>query len=378
LQVATGIVNIWTADADEVADSYHRIENAFPGRFLLGVGVGHPEHTQEYRKPYDALVEYLDALDAKKVPTSRRVIAALGKKVHELAAKRSAGAHPYLTTPEHTAQAREWIGPTVYLAPEHKVVLTEDADAARAIGRETVDFYLNLSNYLNNWKRLGFTDEDIAKPGSDKLIDAVVAHGSADDIATRLNEHPDAGADVLAVEPDQRMAGMAAAKGVRVEHATFEEWQPAGRTFDLVVFAQSFHWVDPVPALTKVASILRPGGLLVLLANRIVPTAPTQQQLDEINADYLDVTATSDVNAENEVTGHIEQSGFSIERRTCTEQLHYQGEDYLNLVFTYSNRLVLDPTAQAELRSRLARRIGTAGVDAHNDAVAIVCTPTVA
>jgi SAM-dependent methyltransferase len=188
----------------------------------------------------------------------------------------------------------------------------------------------------------------------------------------------DAGADVLAVEPDQRMAGMAAAKGVRVEHATFEEWQPAGRTFDLVVFAQSFHWVDPVPALTKVASILRPGGLLVLLANRIVPTAPTQQQLDEINADYLDVTATSDVNAENEVTGHIEQSGFSIERRTCTEQLHYQGEDYLNLVFTYSNRLVLDPTAQAELRSRLARRIGTAGVDAHNDAVAIVCTPTVA
>ncbi|AGB21495.1 putative F420-dependent oxidoreductase, MSMEG_4141 family [Mycobacterium sp. JS623] len=203
LQVATGIVNIWTADASEVADSYHRIEKAFPGRFLLGVGVGHPEHTQEYRKPYDALVEYLDVLDARKVPTSRRVVAALGKKVHELAAKRSAGAHPYLTTPEHTAQAREWIGPTVYLAPEHKVVLTtsEDAaDEARAIGRETVDFYLNLSNYLNNWKRLGFTDEDIAKPGSDKLIDAVVAHGSADDIAKRLNEHLNAGADSVLIQ----------------------------------------------------------------------------------------------------------------------------------------------------------------------------------
>ena len=200
LQVATGIVNIWTADAAEVADSYHRIEKAYPGRFLLGVGVGHPEHTQEYRKPYDALVEYLDVLDAKKVPTSRRVVAALGKKVHELAAKRSAGAHPYLTTPEHTAQAREWIGTTVYLAPEHKVVLTTDADEARAIGRKTVDFYLNLSNYLNNWKRLGFTDEDIAKPGSDKLIDAVVAHGSADDIAKRLNEHLDAGADSVLIQ----------------------------------------------------------------------------------------------------------------------------------------------------------------------------------
>ena len=200
LQVATGIVNIWSAEADEVAESYHRIENAFPGRFLLGVGVGHPEHTQEYRKPYDALVEYLDALDAKKVPTSRRVIAALGKKVHELAAHRSAGSHPYLTTPEHTAQAREWIGPTVYLAPEHKVVLSTEADEARAVGREAVGFYLNLSNYLNNWKRLGFTDEDIAKPGSDKLIDAVVAHGNADDIAKRLNEHLDAGADTVLIQ----------------------------------------------------------------------------------------------------------------------------------------------------------------------------------
>jgi probable F420-dependent oxidoreductase len=200
LAVATGIVNIWTADANEVAESFHRIEKAFPGRFLLGVGVGHPEHTQEYRKPYDALVEYLDVLDAKQVPTSRRVIAALGKKVHELAAKRSAGAHPYLTTPEHTAQAREWIGSSVYLAPEHKVVLTTDADDARAIGRKTVDFYLNLSNYLNNWKRLGFTDEDIAKPGSDKLIDAVVAHGSADDIAKRLGEHLAAGADSVLIQ----------------------------------------------------------------------------------------------------------------------------------------------------------------------------------
>jgi probable F420-dependent oxidoreductase len=200
LQVATGIVNVWTADANTVAEAYHRIEEAYPGRFLLGVGVGHPEHTDEYRKPYDALVEYLDVLDEQCVPTSRRVIAALGPKVLKLAAQRSAGAHPYLTTPEHTAQARELIGPTVYLVPEHKVVLTTDAEEARAVGRQTVDFYLGLSNYVNNWKRLGFTDQDVARPGSDKLIDAVVAYGTPEDIAKRLGEHLEAGADHVAIQ----------------------------------------------------------------------------------------------------------------------------------------------------------------------------------
>jgi probable F420-dependent oxidoreductase len=200
LQVATGIVNIWAAPAKEVAESYHRIEDAYPGRFLLGVGIGHPEHTQEYRKPYDALVEYLDELDAAKMPTSRRVLAALGPKVLKLSAQRSAGAHPYLTTPEHTAQARELVGNTVYLAPEHKVVLSTDAEQAREVGRKTVGFYLDLSNYVSNWKRLGFTDDDVAKPGTDKLIDAVVAHGSADDIAKRLKEHLDAGADTVAIQ----------------------------------------------------------------------------------------------------------------------------------------------------------------------------------
>jgi probable F420-dependent oxidoreductase len=200
LQVATGIVNVWTAPAEQVAEAYHRVEDAYPGRFLLGIGIGHPEHTEEYRKPYDVLVEYLDVLDAAKVPTSRRVVAALGPKVLKLSAQRSAGAHPYLTTPEHTGQARNIIGNTVFLAPEHKVVLTTDADEARAIGRKSVDFYLNLSNYLNNWKRLGFSDDDIAKPGSDKLIDAVVAHGSADAVAKRLTEHLDAGADHVTIQ----------------------------------------------------------------------------------------------------------------------------------------------------------------------------------
>ncbi|AQA01700.1 LLM class F420-dependent oxidoreductase [Mycobacterium sp. MS1601] len=200
LQIATGIVNIWSADADTVADSYHRIEKAYPGRFLLGIGAGHPEHTQEYVKPYDALVSYLDALDAKTVPTSRRVLAALGPKVLKLARDRSAGAHPYLTTPEHTAQARELVGNTVYLAPEHKVVLTTDVEKARELGRKTVEFYLGLSNYVNNWRRLGFTSDDVEQPGSDKLIDSVVAYGTPEAIAARLTEHLDAGADHVCVQ----------------------------------------------------------------------------------------------------------------------------------------------------------------------------------
>jgi probable F420-dependent oxidoreductase len=200
LQLATGIVNIWAAPAAEVAASFHRIENAHPGRFLLGIGVGHPEHTQEYQKPYDALVSYLDDLDNALVPNSRRVLAALGPKVLHLAAERSAGAHPYLTTPEHTGRARHLVGNTVLLAPEHKVVLTTDAAEARAIGRKSVDFYLGLSNYVNNWLRLGFTDEDVRRPGSDRLIDALVAYGTPDAIARRLHEHLDAGADHVAIQ----------------------------------------------------------------------------------------------------------------------------------------------------------------------------------
>lgn len=200
LTLATGIVNIWSAPADQVAESYHRIEAAHPGRFLLGIGAGHPEHTQEYVKPYDALVSYLDALDAAGVPTSRRVVAALGPRVLRLARDRSAGAHPYLTTPEHTATARETIGNSVFLAPEHKVVLSTDAERARELGRKTVEFYLGLSNYVNNWRRIGFTAADVTPPGSDRLIDSVVAYGTPAQIAERLGEHLAAGADHVAVQ----------------------------------------------------------------------------------------------------------------------------------------------------------------------------------
>lgn len=200
LQVATGIVNIWSAPAKPVAESFHRIDRAYPGRFLLGIGVGHREAIAEYRKPYNALVEYLDRLDDYGVPADRRVVAALGPRVLQLSAQRSAGAHPYLTTPEHTARARELIGPSAFLSPEHKVVLTTDADTARAVGRTALDIYLNLANYLNNWRRLGFTDNDVARPGSDRLVDALVAYGTTDAIAARLGEHLDAGADHVAVQ----------------------------------------------------------------------------------------------------------------------------------------------------------------------------------
>lgn len=204
LQLATGIVNIWTAEAGPVAESFHRIEKAYPHRFLLGIGVGHPEAHTEYKKPYDALTEYLDKLDEYGVPKDRRVVAALGPQVLKLSARRSAGAHPYLTTPEHTRQARELVGPDAFIAPEHKVVLTtsdpEGAEQARTVGRKALEIYLNLANYTNNWKRLGFTDEDIAKPGSDALVDAFVAHGTVDAVAARLFEHLAAGADHVPVQ----------------------------------------------------------------------------------------------------------------------------------------------------------------------------------
>jgi probable F420-dependent oxidoreductase len=199
LKVATGIVNIWTAAAKPVAESFHRINSAYPGRFLLGVGVGHPEAHTQYRKPYDALVSYLDELDEYGVPVNQRVLAALGPRVLRLSAERSAGAHPANATPEHAAQARAIIGPNALLAPVHNVVLTADAGEARAIGRAALDFYFNLTNYVSNWKRLGFTDADVTRPGSDEFIDAVIAHGTPDDVAERLSEYLSAGANHVAI-----------------------------------------------------------------------------------------------------------------------------------------------------------------------------------
>ena len=220
LKVATGIVNIWTADAKTVAESFHRINTAHPGRFVLGIGAGHPEQVGQYRKPYHALVDYLDELDEYRVPANQRVLAALGPRVLRLAAERTAGAHAYNTTPEHTAQAREIIGPNALLLPEHKVVLTTDTGEARAIARKVMADtynYFALANYVSNWKRLGFTDADLTRPGSDKFIDALVAYGTPDDIAKRLDDHLRAGADQVVIQvlggPDRLLPTLAELAG---------------------------------------------------------------------------------------------------------------------------------------------------------------------
>lgn len=193
--VATGIVNMWKDDADTVAASFHRINARHPDRFLLGVGIGHPEAVGEYRKPYATIVSYLDELDAAGVPVEGRVLAALGPKVLAVARERTAGAHPYLTTPQHTRKAREILGPDRLLAPEQKVVLDTDVERARAIGRERViNPYMRLSNYRRNLLRLGFTEEDL-DTASDALIDALVVHGDVRTVVAGLDAHLDAGAD---------------------------------------------------------------------------------------------------------------------------------------------------------------------------------------
>lgn len=202
LVVATGIVNIWQDEPQPIAAAWHRITAAHPGRFVLGIGAGHPEAAgARYAKPYQALVRYLDELDEAKVPATDRMLAALGPRVLRLAAERSLGAHPYLVSPEHTRQARALLGAGVLLAPEQKVVLNPDPDAARAIGRPVIATpYLGLVNYTNNLRRLGFTDADLADGGSDRLIDALLGHGDAAAVAARVTEHLDAGADHVAIQ----------------------------------------------------------------------------------------------------------------------------------------------------------------------------------
>ena len=201
IAVATGIVNVWQDDAATIGADYHRIAARHPGRFLLGLGIGHPEATPEYQRPYAKLVSYLDELDDLKVPAGGRVLAALGPRVLALAADRSAGAHPYLVTPEHTRRARQILGAGPLLAPEQKVVLETNPERARAIARPRVQNpYLGMTNYLSNLGQLGWTDADFADGGSDALIDALVVHGDASALGRGVNAHLDAGADHVAVQ----------------------------------------------------------------------------------------------------------------------------------------------------------------------------------
>lgn len=199
IPVITGIVNMWKTDASTVAESYDRIEQRHPDRFVLGVGIGHPEATAEYQSPLDKIGSYLDRLDEAGVPADRIILAALGPKVLRIAAERTAGAHPYLTTPRHTEMAREVIGGGPLLTPEHKVVLEDDSEEARALARPTVSRYLRLVNYRNNLLREGWSKDDLEEGGSDRLVDELVLHGDAEPVADGLRAHLEAGADHVCI-----------------------------------------------------------------------------------------------------------------------------------------------------------------------------------
>lgn len=184
-----------------------------------------------------------------------------------------------------------------------------------------------------------------------------------------------AGSDVLAVEPDEQMAAVGSAKGILFECSTFEDWQAAGRTFDLITFGQSFHWVDPAVALPKLASLLNPDGRLVLAWNRIRPAEPLRQEIESISAEFGSATpaANSANNAETALQTLLRSSDFAVERIEISEDVQYTAEDWLSLVFTHSNHIILEPEIQTELRHRLQAVIGDAGVSATNNALALDC-----
>ena len=208
--VAPGIASIYARDPMAMAGGAKALAEAYPGRFVLGIGVSHKPSVEsrghDYGKPVEAMAAYLDAMDAaayagpdlpEPVPL---VLAALGPRMLELAAARADGAHPYFVPIEHTPIARERIGSETCLAVEQTAVLSTDPDGARRIGRAFARHYLALPNYANNLRRLGWSDEDIANDGSDRLIDAVIAWGDADAIVARVKAHLDAGADHVCVQ----------------------------------------------------------------------------------------------------------------------------------------------------------------------------------
>lgn len=199
LPVATGIVNMWRDDAATVAASYRRINDRFPDRFLLGVGIGHPEATSEYEKPYDTILAYLDELDAAGVPREHLCLAALGPQVLQVSAERTAGAHPYLTTHRHTALAREVMGEGPLLAPEQTVIVGEAPDADE-MAHSFVTRYLRLVNYRRNLLREGWSEADLANGGSNALVSELVLRGSAGEVAAGILTHIDAGADHVCIQ----------------------------------------------------------------------------------------------------------------------------------------------------------------------------------
>ena len=202
LAVATGILSVWAGDAPSVAAANQALGKDHPDRFLLGLGISHPELVDRetpgrYKTPIETVNAFLDALDGDR---QQLALAALGPKMLKLAATRTAGAHPYFVPVEHTAFARDTMGPGALLAPEQAVVLERDPSRARELARGHMKLYLGLSNYVRNLRRMGFTEDDVSGGGSDRLVDAIVAWGDADQIARRVRDHHAAGADHVCVQ----------------------------------------------------------------------------------------------------------------------------------------------------------------------------------
>ena len=210
IKVASGIASIAARTAHTMQSGWKTLSEAFPGRFVLALGVSHSHmvtklHKLSYDKPYSNMVEYLDVMDkspyAGAAPQSPmyRMIGALGPKMLQLSAERTAGAHPYFTTPQHTAEARALMGAKPLIAPEIAVIFETDKDKARATARKFMSTYTRLPNYANNLMRLGFTQDDVTNQ-SDRLVDEIVTWGTLDKIAARIKEHHDAGANHVCVQ----------------------------------------------------------------------------------------------------------------------------------------------------------------------------------
>jgi SAM-dependent methyltransferase len=211
--------------------------------------------------------------------------------------------------------------------------------------------------------------DDVLAPGVRRVLEA----GAGTGIASM--QFIERGAELLAVEPDTRMAAVAQAKGIPVEIATFEQWEPAGRRFDRVVFAASFHWVDPAVALPKVRGILDDGGQLALIWNRLRPTRPTRAEFESIYRDYMNVERRSTDGSPDEIVDLLTAAGFTVTQRRYPHDLHYSAQQWVDIAFTFSHQLILPADKASELRARLIERIGSAGVAVGGDAVAILATP---
>ena len=211
---------------------------------------------------------------------------------------------------------------------------------------------------------------DVLAPSAHRVLDVGAGTGIA---SMQLIER---GADLLAVEPDTRMASIAEAKGIPLEIATFEQWEPAGRRFDRVVFAVSFHWIDPAVALPKIRGILRDGGKMALIWNRLRPTRPTRSEFESIYMDYMDIDARGADGEPNDLTGLLNAAGLTVTQRRYPHDLHYSTQQWVDIAFTFSNHLTLTADKATELRTRMAELIGPSGVSVGGDAMVIFATPS--